>query len=833
MSHRRLRIPTRRIISLVPALALLFPILALATPDFEAPFREYPADVEVIAMAPGDFDEDGLLDAVVSTASVGIDIVFMRQDADHSFAAAGNWGLTEMLQELVAGHFNADGHLDVAGFDLGGDLVVYFGNGNGGAQSTVIRPAPIGAGYLAVANLDGDGLDDLVAVSYMANELQTYTSLSGTLQPGTPYTTVANPSGLATGDLNADGRDDILLAHELVAVAEVLYSNGSGGVASAQNIAIGSQFGSAAAVADVNGDGFNDVLIGMSDGTGVAVARRTGPGTWSTPAYYGAVAGSANFVVQADDLDGDGDNDLVLGGPETLVLRNNGSGAFTAVGAALPAYVQRSTDLFLGDYDGDTIVDVLAYGNYGAGLIVARGNGDGTFGTERRLLETDFADGLAMADLDGDGDDDAVTVSAFTSGFEIYARTGDAFTLDGTIGVGEAPSGLARGRFDAGTAPDFATTVPATGRVVVIRGDGAGGFLTPITLTTGEYPIDVVAADLNSDGLDDLVVVCSSDGGAAATSALANHGFLIYRSTGSGFQAPTFIAAAGSCPMSVTVADVTGDGLLDLVAPLPCAGVVRVYPAVAPAVFGAGVNVASMTLPTAVAARDLDGDGDRDLVALGSDGWLVALPNSGGGTFGAAHIVATVVQGLRLVLADFDADGFSDVALASAAGVVAVHPGQAGVSFGPRLDFGITAYATGLVANDFDRDGDQDLLVPNGAMPALLYLHNTHTGASAVPDDRAPVIGRLDLRSPVPNPATGQTRLEFRLAAAAQVTVDVFDVRGCLVRRLVGASELPPGSHTAQWELTRDDGSPVPGGVYFARVRAGGETATQKIFVTR
>ena len=247
----------------------------------------------------------------------------------------------------------------------------------------------------------------------------------------------------------------------------------------------------------------------------------------------------------------------------------------------------------------------------------------------------------------------------------------------------------------------------------------------------------------------------------------------------------------------------------------------------------AGFQAAAVTAPSAVAVRDVDGEGSLDIIALSSSGSLATIINEGGAGFALPVEVPTPQLGQFLVVEDFDLDGNLDAAALSLASVVAVHPGLGGGVFGAAFDFGVCFAPTDLVANDFDADGDLDLVVTSATQQSFQYLRNVHAVASAVPTEREPVFAGLDMRPAVPNPATGATRFEFRLDAAARVTVDVFDVRGHRVRTLMGASDLPAGTHTARWELNREDGAPVPSGVYFARVRAGDREATRKIFVTR
>ncbi|MBK9472003.1 MAG: VCBS repeat-containing protein [bacterium] len=840
-SVRRAPSVRRTLVAAVAAVAL-WATTAGAIPEFEAPFREYPAGVEAISLTHGDFDEDGLVDAVVAISSPTPDLVFMRQNADHSFTAAGSW-TSDLLTSLVAGDFNGDGHRDVAGLDQLGNVIALFGDGAGGSSGFAARSAPFGAIFLAAANLNSDAQDDLVAVSYILSTLETFMGGStggGTLTPATTYVTEASPTAVATGDLDGDGHDDMVLAHDAVALAEVLYGDGTGAIASSLNVPLGgSAIGSAAVIADLNGDGLRDVVIGMSDGTGAAVILNTGAQTFGTPIFYGGAAGSANFVVACDDLDGDADRDLILVGPQTYVLLNSGSGTFTVAGNALPPDTHNYSVLALTDFDGDTVPDVLGCGNYGATLIAAHGNGDGTFGFDVELA-ADYADALVFSDIDGDSDQDAVTINRAISAVQTFARLGGAFAAPAVTGLSFPPSGLATGRFNADAAPDYATVISDIGVVIVMLNDGSGGFASVQPYATGQWPIDVVAGDLDGDGLDDLVVICSSGGETGATDkspaeALFTHSLLIYRNSPVGFpfSPSSVINIPGGCPNGAAIGDVTQDGRMDIVAPLTCTDKIMVYPATAPGVFGTGFQAAAVTAPSAVAVRDVDGEGSLDIIALSSSGSLATIINEGGAGFALPVEVPTPRLGQFLVVEDFDLDGNLDAAALSLSSVVAVHPGLGGGVFGAGLDFGVCSAPTDLVANDFDTDGDLDLVVTSATQQAFQYLRNVHSVASAVPADREPTFAGLDLRPAVPNPATGATRFEFRLDAASRVTVDVFDVRGHRVRTLMGASDLPAGTHTARWELNREDGAPVPSGVYFARVRAGDREATRKIFVTR
>lgn len=839
--HRIIHQPAGAVAAAAALVLALAPLRAAAL-DFDAPFREYMAGIEAVALAPGDYDRDGLTDVLVSVDAPLVDLVFMRQNPDHSFSNAGSWDTGDFLYELAAGDFNGDGLLDVAGLTFSSQTRVIFGDGAGWWSAFVDQAAPPGAHDIARANFNGpiDG-DDLVVSSYSWSQLQTYTGALGAITPQHNYATLGYPAAIATGDLDGDGYDDIVTVHEFVGAANLLFTDGTGQISS-QMVLSGTPFySSAAAIHDVSGDGHNDVLVGSAEGTGVGVFLYLGAASYSTPLYYGGLAGSANFSLHCADLDGDSDADVVLGGTTSHVLFNSGTGTFTAPGVpALPPGVHNFSEVQVADLDGDGAVDVLAAGNYGAALLVARGNGDGTFGTN--LVEpAALADRALLADVDGDLDDDLVVLDGTTGMFGVLPRTPTGFDTPVLSALPAQPYGLARGDFEPDGRPDFVTATPSNGNVEVFLNDGIGGYPSSMSLWTGEYPTNVAVGDVDGDGLDDIAAICGLNGeskageAAAPASATSLEGFSIFLNAGaSSFAAPVFVATPGGCPVDVAIADVTGDGVADLVAALVCLSEVQVFPGLGAAAFGAPLSLPISGGPAAVAVQDLDGDTIPDIVALTNMGMLHTMAGLGGGSFSPAAGVATNHGANHLVVRDLDADGRPDVAVLSMSSVVAVHAGLPGGALGPARGYGTFSGAAGLQANDFDGDGDLDLVVNSWSWPSLQFLRNQAGGGpTAVGDEPAFATGVLDVRHPAPNPASGGTRFELRLGSARRVDVDVYDVRGHLVRRLLAGRELGAGSHALSWDLTADDGSNVASGVYFARVRSGEEAVTRKVFVTR
>jgi hypothetical protein len=83
-----------------------------------------------------------------------------------------------------------------------------------------------------------------------------------------------------------------------------------------------------------------------------------------------------------------------------------------------------------------------------------------------------------------------------------------------------------------------------------------------------------------------------------------------------------------------------------------------------------------------------------------------------------------------------------------------------------------------------------------------------------------------------PNPASSGTILSYDLPEAARVTIDIHDVRGRRIRRLLDA-EQAPGNHTVRWDAHGDGGAQAPSGVCYCRLQAGTGQACRRIVLLR
>ena len=204
-----------------------------------------------------------------------------------------------------------------------------------------------------------------------------------------------------------------------------------------------------------------------------------------------------------------------------------------------------------------------------------------------------------------------------------------------------------------------------TNDVTVFLGNGDGTFQDGVSYPAGAGPFYMTVADLTGSGVQDLLVADSNSGTSGVISVLMGNG------DGTFQPAQTF--AAGNAPRSIAVGDFDGDGTLDLAVGNYTGNNISILFGNGDGTFGAPHNIATMNGPYQVLALDVNGDGILDLVTSG-DGGLQVLLGNGDGTFLAAPYTYLAGASPRpVVAADFNGDGFPDLAVPdSGASTVAI-----------------------------------------------------------------------------------------------------------------------------------------------------------------
>lgn len=332
-------------------------------------------------------------------------------------------------------------------------------------------------------------------------------------------------------------------------------------------------------------------------------------------------AGSTPVPIEAADLDGDGDQDLVVGNRDAKtisVLLGNGHGGFAA---AVPYVMQADGQVYgiaLGDLNNDGRPDVIAGQYAGSTQYVTRrlNIGGGQFGD---LLPPLISNGASphqviIVDLDMDGKKDIVTRCA-GGPVDCFRNLGNnQFGTPESIAVESSGQGVTAGDLDGDGFPellvtDHLYTGSTTGKVFVFSNDGTGHFDPPVSYATGAAPVYVELAELNGDGNLDFVT-------ATYTAHQHNTLTLYFGDGAGGFSNRTDITGY-DFSVDVVPADLDGDGDLDLFVTATETDRILIYWNDGAANFGqpTALSIGNGNTHYQAIAVDLNSDGGADIAA--------------------------------------------------------------------------------------------------------------------------------------------------------------------------------------------------------------------------
>ncbi len=279
-----------------------------------------------------------------------------------------------------------------------------------------------GAGYITAADFTGDGWTDVAVTRVNEQKVSVMMNSGGTLQSPVSYNTGNSPYEVTAADIENDGDMDLLYIrfNAPLSYIDILKNNGNGTFATP--VSYPGAGGLQIACAELNGDGFADVVT--SNGyDSLNIFLNNGLGQFNSHIAY--LAGGNLHFPFCGDFDNDGDNDIaVLIAPQTnyyvALLLNNGSGVFAA-----PVYyfvnMGQASALEGADFNGDGFLDLAGVGELGNRVNILMNNGDGTFGTQSEwwLPGRDFPKDMICTDIDGDHDIDLVTCNRLDFGGEL------------------------------------------------------------------------------------------------------------------------------------------------------------------------------------------------------------------------------------------------------------------------------------------------------------------------------------------------------------------------------------------------------------------------------
>jgi hypothetical protein len=373
----------------------------------------------------------------------------------------------------------------------------------------------------------------------------------------------------------------------------------------------------AVAVGDINGDGLDDIaltttyLFDAANDYKLFVYFQKPDGTLQAPQKYDYSMANETGLALAD-LDGDGRKDIIVGqGGGITVFRwglSHGS-----MGMQSRMYdTHRVIDVAVLDVNRDGKLDVVGQG-WDDGATIFFGDGSGSFSRQVELATpADGYDDVKAADFNGDGFTDFAVLSGqgITDAYVYYNDGTDDFSAPTVINPNPnqyvSIGTLAGGDFNGDGRDDLAIMSDRT-HIGIYRQDAQGGLMSPLAIDSSMDPNAMVGADLNLDGLDDLVV---QHGG----------GQLGFYLQGSGALSPEIVVngpyATWFNTQGLAIGDINGDSCPDVVTANNNSGLV-IFP-------GSGCNpvadlAVSIGLTSTVAAIRLENHGAANALAPQTD----------------------------------------------------------------------------------------------------------------------------------------------------------------------------------------------------------------------
>lgn len=479
---------------------------------------EYPSGTRSpSSLAISDVNADGRPDLAVADGSESSTSVLLG-NGDGTFGAERHeYGTGTGPRQVVICDLNGDRAPDVVTANSA-TVSVLLGNGTGAFGERTDYGTGAGPS-MAIGDLNADGKPDLAVGStsvYPAGVFSVFLGNgNGAFGPKTDYDAGTRPGSVVIGDLNGDGKPDLVTAYRSFAPVDgvtlsVLLGNGDGTFGAGTEFGYGIRIHPASlATSDLNRDGKADLVVagewfGIYCGGGdcgdlgvLSVLLGNGDGTFGVKATYGAGDRTRHVVV--DDVNSDGNPDLVTANRNTVaVLLGNGDGTFVP---ALHWTGEPSTSVAVGDLNWDGHRDLVT-ANYSFTVSAMLGNGDGTFGAAVGYGSEERPAVVAIGDVNRDRRLDLVTTNLAANSISVFLNIGPrAPVLEASIDLD--PAVIA-----------FSSRSPWITAYIELAGIDPAAIEVGTLLLAGAVPAVsqfAVIGDHNGNGLLDLMVKFSRE----------------------------------------------------------------------------------------------------------------------------------------------------------------------------------------------------------------------------------------------------------------------------------------------------------------------------------
>lgn len=317
-----------------------------------------------------DFDNDGDLDVITGISIQNTLKIFENIDGNGLFEEITVDNTLWEVEDAIPAFIDSDNYVDVLAVELGGSHLTWLKNKEGSGEFGFpinVSKTVIFNHALSVADLNNDGLLDIICASGGTNEVSWFPNLDNSdkfkyQHPFPMLFELSSAGEIYSLDLDVDGDIDVFFRkHKSIYYFENL--NGLGKFSTPQEVYITLSVGSIIGFnfIDFEGDGDQDIVFGDPNGDLVILENIDGHGNFGTPVVIDNL--SEMELLKIQDINGDNLSDIITtadfsSGRKVVYLLNLGNGQF-GPHELLPGLYQETKDLNFGDINGDGFIDIL------------------------------------------------------------------------------------------------------------------------------------------------------------------------------------------------------------------------------------------------------------------------------------------------------------------------------------------------------------------------------------------------------------------------------------------------------------------------------------------
>ncbi|HRI26526.1 MAG TPA: T9SS type A sorting domain-containing protein [Chitinophagales bacterium] len=802
--------PTNRSFLFVFSAMLLFcyTFIARAQTGFDQPLKIAPMVDRPYGTLAADLDNDGDKDIVamsyLSTTQRKV-VIFENIEGVYAdfpispLAPTENGEVTLYLADL-----DNDNYIDlVLGF--GNKIAWSKNNGNFNFGSLqVITTAITGLKSLQIIDFDNDGDLDLLSASKLDHKIAYYENSGNGIF--TNQIVVAEyayyTEAVAALDVDNDGLTDIISGAASVYGLGWHKNYGNGIFGYRQVISATLLNPIQIVVADMNNDGILDLVVSV--GATKYLFLRDATFSFIEP----IVLYSGGWAFTLSDFDADGNIDLLfpLTNNSLCIMRNYGY-ALLGEPEVLVNFQYPFQSYSLEDINNNGLIDIIYTSSFSSGRVEWYENIDNATFVQHILAETEnILYDIFTADLDNDGDIDVLSASWGDRKIAWYENLGN--------GNFDKVKAITRNAWGANTV--FADDLNNDGYIDVLsasynddkiawyQNEGQGIFSEQMVITGSADAASAVAtADLDNDGDADVIAANYYN----QLFWFANDG------AGNFTLQQTFNIATGA--KKVMAADINNDGLLDLVFASSAsenAGTLGWFRNIGEGVFNTTLNpIAYWAGIEDFDIADIDNDGLPDVLAVSTyyntSGWFKNFEN--GVYFEERLICNCHASPICITTADFDNDGDFDVVVGTRAGrIVSWYENDSAGNFEPAdINISEIIEPKAIRVADINNDGYKDVVVGFSSQSQILWYKNLFLNIAA-PSNEVDMPVQTQILHLAPNPTQNTLTLTYTTPDAQPLALHLYDLAGKLMYSQANLPALP-GIHTATLQLQH-----LPKGMY-------------------